>query len=254
MGLALGLTGGGGAILTVPILVYLFGVVPMTATVYSLAIVGLVALWGAWGAYRSKDLHLKSALAFGVPGLIGVLVARRLLLPSVPQTINAFGESLSKDSLLLVLFSLLMLAASISMIRASFKNSHLGKTSVAAQSNVSALILIGLIVGVIAGFLGAGGGFLIVPALVSLAKLEMRQAVGTSLFVIALQSLLGVLGDHVALRAIDPLLFTSITMLALIGMSVGTRLRHRISAPRLKLGFGIFVLMMGTTILLREIW
>lgn len=252
MGAALGLMGGGGSILTVPILVYLFGVLPLAATSYSLAIVGLVALWGAWGAYRTKELHLRTGIFFGVPGLVGVIVARRFVLPALPQSLNLFGLILGKDSLLLVLFALLMLAASFSMIRASRKLAVVSREPGLSPSPIG-LLAVGLLVGVTVGFVGAGGGFLIVPALVSLAKLEMRQAVGTSLFVISLQSLLGLLGDPASLRAIDVSLFVSIALLAVLGMSLGAKLRHRMAPERLKFAFGIFVLSMGALILLREL-
>lgn len=209
---------------------------------------------GSFWSLSLKDLHFKSALAFGVPGVVGVLCSRRILLPSVPDHLILFGKNFSKDSLLLVLFSALMLAASYSMIRAARKPVPLTKgTPQPHESSLLTLAFIGAIVGVIAGFVGAGGGFLIVPVLVSFAKLEMRQAVGTSLFVISLQSLLGVLGDRAALATIDLCLFVSVATLAVLGMSLGTRLRRRISPPHLKLGFGVFVLVMGTVILLREL-
>lgn len=254
MGLALGLTGGGGSILTVPILVFLFGIGALQATAYSLGLVGLVAMWGAWGAYRSGDLHLSRALSFGIPGVIGVLISRRVLLPMLPPQISIFSLTLNQNSLLLIFFSMLMLLASASMIQASRgkTNSNNALDDKSTVSNM-ALFFGGLSIGLIAGFVGAGGGFLIVPALVNLGKLDMRQAVGTSLFVIALQSLLGVLGDFKALLQIDFTLFGTIVLLAIIGMSFGTRLRKRISQSKLKLGFGIFVLVMGSLILLQQI-
>jgi uncharacterized membrane protein YfcA len=253
MGLALGLTGGGGSILTVPILVYLFGIGALQATTYSLVLVGLVALWGAWGAYRSGELHLNRALAFGIPGALGVVASRRLLLPLLPNELSIFGLVLTQNSILLMAFSLLMLLASASMIRASLSTNI---DVVAANTNGSvsyiALFFGGLAVGLLAGFVGAGGGFLIVPALVSIGKLDMRQAVGTSLFVIALQSLLGVLGDFKALAQMDFILFSIVAVLAVMGMSLGTLFRKRISQSKLKLGFGFFVLVMGGLILFQE--
>lgn len=253
MGLALGLTGGGGSILTVPILVYLFGIGALEATTYSLGLVGLVALWGAWGAYRKGELHLQRALSFGIPGIIGVLLSRRVLLPMLPQTLSFFDTTITKNSLLLISFSLLMLLASTSMIRSSFQDKTL-KPQQQSKNELSniALTLSGLATGMLAGFVGAGGGFLIVPALVNVGRLGMRQAVGTSLFVIALQSLIGVLGDSEALAKIDLQLFGTIALLAVVGMSLGTKFRERISQRKLKLGFGVFVLVMGALILFQE--
>lgn len=252
MGLALGLTGGGGSILTVPILVYLFGIGALQATAYSLALVGLVAAWGAWGAYRRRDLQLGRALMFGVPGVAGVLVSRRVLLPGLPDSVWIAGTPLSQNSLLLVVFAILMLAVSVSMIRASRGAGAPPGTHPDARVSRASLGLAGLVTGLLAGFVGAGGGFLIVPALVKMGRLDMRQAVGTSLFVIALQSLLGVAGDFRALSQIEWPLFVSIAVLAGLGMSLGTKFRDRISQPRLKLGFGVFVLVMGAFILVQE--
>jgi uncharacterized protein len=253
MGLALGLTGGGGSILTVPILVYLFGIGALQATTYSLVLVGLVALWGAWGSYRSGDLHLSRAFAFGVPGIVGVVISRRYLLPMLPAELSIYGLTLSQNSILLIAFSILMLLASLSMIRAARPvNSHATITNENLNISKSALFFGGLSVGLLAGFVGAGGGFLIVPALVNIGKLDMKQAVGTSLFVIALQSLFGVLGDFKALIQMDFTLFSVIALLAIIGMNLGTIYRKRISQTKLKLGFGIFVLVMGSLILFQE--
>ncbi len=252
MGLALGLTGGGGSILTLPILVYLFAVPAVEATAYSLLIVGLVAAWGAQSAYRSGEMNLKKALSFGIPGVLGVLIARKILLPLVPAQISILGFSWSQNSVLLLCFSLLMLLASISMIRASYDKS-VESNLARREASIFLLFSGGLAVGLVAGFVGAGGGFLIVPALVKLGGLDMKQAVGTSLLVIALQSLLGVLGDYTSLLKIDFVLFASIATLAVIGMGVGTRLRKKIPSSKLKFAFGIFVLIMGTLILSKEL-
>jgi uncharacterized protein len=254
MGVALGLTGGGGSILTVPILVYYFSIGAIQATTYSLGLVGLVALWGAWRAFKEGELNLPRALAFGAPGVIGVILSRRLLLPMLPTEVSVLGLSLTQNSILLIVFSFLMLLASISMIRSSLLE-NFNTTSFKKNQRVSnlALSFTGLAVGLLAGFVGAGGGFLIVPALVYFGKLEMKQAVGTSLFVIALQSLLGVAGDYNMLAQINLSLFFAMALLAIVGMSLGTKIRNRLSQTKLKLGFGIFVLVMGVFILFQEL-
>lgn len=254
MGLALGLTGGGGSILTVPILVYLFGISALQATTYSLVLVGLVALWGTWGAYRSGELHLNRALTFGIPGVLGVAISRRFLVPMLPAQLQIFDFVLAQNSILLIAFSILMLLASASMIRSS-RTAKTNATPSNCHKKVSNMVLIlgGLTLGIVAGFVGAGGGFLIVPTLVSIGQLDMKQAVGTSLFVIALQSLLGVFGDFKALTQMDLRLFSIITVLAIVGMSLGTKLRKHISQSTLKLGFGVFVLIMGGLILFQEL-
>lgn len=254
MGVALGLTGGGGSILTVPILSYLFFVDALQATTYSLGIVGLVALWGAWGAYRSRELHLSRAIVFGIPGIIGVIISRRILLPSLPSEISFFSLTVSQNSIILLLFAFLMLAASYSMIQSARKSEDLAKKQI-IEKNISlfSMFVSGLSVGLVSGFVGAGGGFLIVPALVRFGHLDIKQAVGTSLFVITLQSIIGVLSDFSLLSKLNFGLFLSIVLLALIGMTVGSKVRHKLSQKKLKMGFGIFVLVMAIFILFKEI-
>lgn len=253
MGVALGITGGGGSILTVPILVYLFGVSAIEATTYSLSIVGLIALWGTWRAYKTQDLHLKTAIAFGVPGVCGVIFSRKVLLPNLPANISFFNIQLPKDTFLLVVFSVLMIAVSYSMIRTSYRDKQSPTDNSKQKISPMALVLIGCLIGVLAGFVGAGGGFLIVPALSQFAHMKMRNAVGTSLFVIALQSLLGVFSDPDALRQFDLWLFVSIAVLGLIGMTLGTKIRDRVPGANLKRSFGFFVLFMGLIIFLQEV-
>lgn len=253
MGLALGLTGGGGSILSVPIFVYLFGIGALQATTYSLGLVGLVALWGAWGAYQNGDLNLNRALAFGIPGVFGVITSRRILLPSLPSSLSLGNFTLSQNSLLLIAFSFLMILASASMIRGYWvTKKYILNPPSKTKVPLSLFFLGGWCVGIVAGFVGAGGGFLIVPALVNIGKLEMRPAIGTSLFVIALQSLLGIAGDFSSLVKIDFTLFSSVAVLSLVGMSAGAKLRKNISQSKLKLGFGLFVLLMGSLILIEE--
>jgi uncharacterized membrane protein YfcA len=256
MGLVLSLTGAGGSILTVPILVYLFGFSSISATTHSLGIIGLVALWGAVQAHRSKELHLRSALLFALPSAVGVVVSRRLLLPKLPELVVVFDRTISKDSFVLMAFSVLMLAAAWTMIRSSVEasRSHDSKEPKPESTNKPWwLLAAGAAVGILAGFVGAGGGFLIVPVLVAVAKLNIRQAVGTSLVVIAVQSLIGAIGDPAPLASWNAPIFFSVLMLAIFGMSLGSTLRNRISSSRIKLGFGIFVLTMGAAILIQQL-
>lgn len=253
MGLALGLTGGGGSILTVPILVYLFGVSAYQATAYSLGIVGTVALWGAISAYKNRDLHLKTSLVFGVPGVFGVMISRKLLLPNLPAIIPLLNVTFSRDAFILALFSVLMLLASISMIRSSLLKTDNLKKQINSNSNSFYLMVFGLLVGLVAGFVGAGGGFLIVPSLVKFANLDMKKAISTSLMIISMQSLLGLFGDFEALKFLDFKLYITIVILSLFGMTFGGKLRHRISNNKLELGFGLFVLVMGIMIFIQQL-
>jgi len=251
MGIILGLMGGGGSILTVPILVYLFSITPTTATGYSLFVVGITALVGSIMYIRKGDFDLKVGMAFAIPSVIGVNVSRGLIIPLIPTTIFSFGAfELKKEILVMVVFAALMITASYSMIKkrkpakASQANQLSRMTLVAAQ---------GLAVGLIAGFVGAGGGFLIIPALVLLAGLTMRIAIGTSLAIIALQSLVGFAGDIIRGTIVDWNLLILIAGIAMIGIVAGSRVAHKINEHKLKVSFGWFVLIIGTTILLEQL-
>lgn len=248
MGLSLGMVGGGGSILTVPILVYLFSVQPVTATAYSLFIVGATALVGGLFYMKKKEVDLKTGFIFAIPSFIGVYLTRAYVIPHLPETILEFGTiSISKPLFIMMVFALLMVAASVSMIRT--------KKAVATPSNLSPLkkgVLVsieGFVVGGVTGFVGAGGGFLIIPALVVLVGLPMKIAVGTSLFIIAAKSLIGFIGDIQQQTQIEwPLLFT-ITGIAVIGLFIGVALSKSVSEKTLKKGFGWFVLAVGGFIL-----
>ncbi len=252
MGLSLGMIGGGGSILTVPILVYLFAITPVLATAYSLFIVGLTALVGGLSYLKKKEVDLKTGFIFAVPSFIGVYVTRAYVVPILPDPVFVLGSTpISKALLIMSVFAILMLGASLSMIRGS-------KTSTQSKSisDAKRLILIsaeGLIVGAITGFVGAGGGFLIIPALVLLVGMPMKIAVGTSLFIIAAKSLLGFIGDVQHQPYIDWQLLFTIAGIAIAGLFLGMKLTKRISEKTLKKSFGYFVLVMGALILFDQI-
>lgn len=248
IGITLGLIGGGGSILTVPILVYLFHINPEKATSYSLFVVGVTALVGCYRHYILGTLKIKPALFFAVPSVVSLLVVRKILLPKIPAIIFSINDfDVSKNILIMVVFACLMIAASVSMIRKS-------KEVTAATIHYPRLALIGFVVGFITGFLGAGGGFLIIPALLFFANLPMKQAVGTSLFIIFINSLIGFAGDLAGSIAIDYTLLFTVTSIAVIGMLIGTRLSQKIDGNKLKPAFGWFVLVMGCYIIAKEIF
>lgn len=247
IGLSLGLIGGGGSILTVPVLVYLFGVNPTLATSYSLFIVGIVSLIGAIRKSKVKEVDLKTAILFGITSIATVLLTRIYILPAIPEQIATLGEvNITKSALTMILFAMLMLLASVSMIK--------GRKTVVAKdkpSGIVLLVLYGIGIGLVTGFLGAGGGFLLIPALVFFVKLDMKVAVGTSLAIIAMNSLIGFLGD-VATTKMDWQLLLTVTAIAIAGIFIGITLSKNIPAAKLKKGFGWFVLIMGVYILFRE--
>ncbi len=254
IGVSLGLIGGGGSILTVPVLVYLFGVDPVLATAYSLFIVGSTSLVGTLPKYRDGLVNLKTAAIFGIPSILAVYATRAWLVPMIPDPVfNIGGIVVSKAMLIMGLFAVLMVFASISMIRG--KKGILTEAALAAQQqfNYPMIMLEGAIVGMLTGVVGAGGGFLIIPALVLFSKLPMKQAVGTSLLIIAAKSLFGFLGDldHFQL---DWVLLSSVTALAIAGTFVGNRLSRNVDGDQLKKAFGWFVLVMGIYILIKELY
>lgn len=251
IGVSLGLLGGGGSILTVPVLVYLLQVNPVLATAYSLFVVGTTALAGAVSYMKKGLVHYKTALVFATPSFIAVFLTRMYLIPAIPQTLISTAEfTLTKDSALMLFFALIMLIAAFSMIRSN-KRKEAGEAG-KLRYNYPLIALEGAVVGVLTGVVGAGGGFLIIPALVLLVRLPMKMAVGTSLLIIAAKSLIGFLGD-IGQQPIDWPFMLLFTVLSLLGIFIGSWLSTRVTNRRLKKGFGWFVLLMGIYVLVAEL-
>ena len=252
IGISLGLIGGGGSILTVPVLVYLFRVQPVLATAYSLFIVGSTSLVGSFPKYKGGEINLKTAIIFGFPSIIAVYATRAFIVPAIPNEVFSIGSiAVTKSLLMMVLFAVLMVFASISMIRNNKK--EIKELNSEQKFNYPLILLEGTIVGMVTGLVGAGGGFLIIPALVLLSKLPMKQAVGTSLLIIAGKSLIGFTGD-LGNAEMDWTLLISVTGLAIAGIFIGNMLSKKIAADRLKKGFGWFVLVMGIYIIVKELF
>jgi uncharacterized membrane protein YfcA len=253
IGISLGLIGGGGSILTVPVLVYLFHVDPVLATAYSLFIVGLSSLVGAFPKYKAGMIDIKTAVVFGTPSILAVFLTRKVLVPAIPATLfEVAGIAVTKALAMMILFAVLMVAASVSMIRDKKKEAY--DTNEPRIFNYPMILLEGAVVGVLTGLVGAGGGFLIIPALVMLSKLPMKQAVGTSLLIIAAKSLIGFTGDVMEnADKMDWTLLSAVTSLAVIGIFIGNQLSKKIDGAALKKGFGWFVLVMGVYIIIKEL-
>lgn len=251
IGVSLGLIGGGGSIVTVPVLVYLFGIEPLTATAYSLFIVGITSLVGAVPKFRDGVVNLRAVLVFGAPSIIAVFLTRAILVPKIPPVLGHIGGiSITNNLVIMVVFSLLMVFAAVSMIRDKTPTDYTGHRS--GFQMYFLLLVEGMVVGIITGLVGAGGGFLIIPALVLLARLPMKEAIGTSLCIIAAKSLVGFIGD-VMNTPIDWALVISITLVAVGGIFAGNMLNRRINAQQLKTVFAWFVLFMGLYILGKEL-
>jgi hypothetical protein len=251
IGISLGLIGSGGSILTVPVLVYLMNIEPVNATAYSLFIVGLTALVGAVQYKRKNMINSKAALIFAVPALIAVFLTRLFLVPALPDTLfSIFEFEVTKQIFIMLLFALLMLLAAVSMIKDKKKEND----DTEINYNVYLIVTEGFVVGALTGLVGAGGGFLIIPALVILAKLPMKMAVGTSLVIIAAKSLIGFLGDIGANMEIDWMILTGFSLFAAVGIFIGSYLSNYISGSKLKPLFGWFVLLMSIYIIGKEIF
>ncbi len=250
MGLSLGLIGGGGSILTVPILVYLFSVDAVLATAYSLFVVGLTSLIGSFSHMRLGNIHWRTAIVFGIPSIISVYLTRAYVVPAIPDPVFHLGDAaVSKAHAILLLFAVIMLLASYSMIR---KRVVMENEEAEPRYNYPLILLEGIVVGAVTGLVGAGGGFLIIPALVLLAKLPMKQAVGTSLIIIAAKSLIGFTGDLKGNQVIDWRFLLIFSLIAMVGIIAGSMLSRNISNEKLKPAFGWFVLVMGVYIIAKE--
>ncbi|MFT5876596.1 MAG: putative membrane protein YfcA [Salibacteraceae bacterium] len=250
IGISLGLIGGGGSIITVPVLVYLMDVNPVLATAYSLFIVGVASLVGSITYFQKGLVHVKTATIFGAPAIATVYVMRKFIVPAIPETLFEMGEfTLPKDIGIMVVFALAMIAASVSMINGKKQTTA---TDEIQKFNYPLLLLFGILVGSFTGLIGAGGGFLIIPALIALAKLPMKKAVGTSLLIISFNSLIGFLGD-LSIREIHWTFLLSFTFVAVIGIFAGSWLSNKISGTKLKPAFGWFVLLLGIFILRKSL-
>ena len=228
IGVVLGLIGGGGSILTVPLLVYLFGINPVTATSYSLFIVGLTSTVGSIHYFRMGLVNIKTAFLFGIPSIIAVFITRAYILPAIPYELITIGTFIvTKDIFLMLLFAMLMIGASYNMIKKSNINSILDENQKWANLKIA---LKGIMVGTITGLVGAGGGFLIIPAS---------------------NSLIGFLGKSKEI-VLDWNLLFMIAVFAIFGIFIGTFISKKIDGAKLKPAFGWFILFMGVYIILKE--
>ncbi|PKL75964.1 MAG: permease [Candidatus Melainabacteria bacterium HGW-Melainabacteria-1] len=263
MGGVLGLIGGGGSIMTVPILVYLFKIPPVLATAYSLFIVGLTSIFGVLGYLKPRLVHFKTGIVFSIPAMIGVFAARKFLVPVIPEQLFTLGGFVvTRDVLIMGLFAVMMLLASISMIRKPKVKAEPSSAEPSAElatdgettqhAEVKKILLVGiegLVVGLLTGLVGAGGGFLVIPVLVHFAGMEMKAAVATSLLVISIKSLVGFLGDLGGEQTLDWAFLAGFSVFTVAGTLLGTRLSKFVPSDKLKPAFGWFVLLMGIFIL-----
>lgn len=249
IGVSLGLIGGGGSILTVPVLVYIFSMDAAAATIYSLFIVGVTSAVGSVNYFKRSLINIKTAMLFGIPSVAGVFITRIYLVPAIPENVFSVGSFIvTKHVLLMLLFACLMIAASYSMIK---KTTVDESKAISNGYNYPLIMIQGFAVGIITGLVGAGGGFMIIPALIFMLKLPMKEAIGTSLLIIAANSLLGFVSsaNH---TIIHWSFLLTIAAFAIIGIFIGTMLSKKIDGAKLKPVFGWFVLAMGIYIIIKE--
>lgn len=237
IGLSLGMLGGGGSILTVPLLVYVAGQTPNTAVATSLLVVGATAAIGAVGHARAGNVDWRTALVFGAAGMAGAYPGGRV-------------GAVLPGTVLLLLFAALLVVTAGAMLRPG--GSRATQSSQHLRLPVLHVVAHGLVVGAVTGVVGAGGGFLVVPALVVLGGLPMHVAVGSSLVVIAMKSAAGFAGYASGVQLDWPLAL-GVTAAAAIGTLVGGRLAARIDASSLRNGFGWFVLGVGQAVVVTEV-
>lgn len=251
VGMTLGMLGSGGSILSVPILVYVMSIEPTLATAYSLFVIGTTSFVGGIHKAKQKLVDFNKVLLFGVPAVISVFITRKVLVPRIPDIIfSSENFILSKSILIMVVFAFVMIFASVRMIKPL-------KEKIVADDeklNYFKITLLGIFIGLLSGFVGAGGGFLIVPTLLFFAKTPMKMAVGTSLFIVSLQSLIGFMGDIMGDQIIDWKLLVFFTLASIFGVFIGNFISKKVEDNKLKTSFGWFVLAMGIYIIIRELF
>jgi hypothetical protein len=251
IGISSGLIGAGGSILAIPILVYLMGVeAAVAAPAYSLFVVGFASLVGTIIKSRKNHVNFKAALFFGIPTIIAIFLTRKFLVPIIPESIFFIGDfEFTNRILILGIFSIIMIGSALLMIKGETEIKELKVKKKNRVLNFAG----GLCIGCLTGLVGAGGGFVIIPALTKLNNLKMKIAVGTSLAIISMNSFFGFLGS-INTISIDWKVLLPFTGLAVGGIFIGQKLSSKANESQLKKGFGWFVLVMGTYIFIKELF
>jgi uncharacterized protein len=246
-GVALGLLGGGGSLLVVPALVYLFGHPPVEATAYSLAIVGAASVTGTYLHWVRRPIPLRSIASFGVPSVAAAYLVRAVLVPRLPAILSLGPIHVSLDMALMLAFAAFAAAAGIAMLRRRCLTSGTGLAPAWVP-------VVGVATGALTALLGAGGGFLVLPALVLLVGLPVDDAIGASLAVVAGQSVSGALGALSVMPAFDARMAFVLVSTMLLGVAWGVAAADCVPPARLKRGFGWLLLMVAAGMTLGELW
>lgn len=249
VGLSMGIMGSGGSILTLPIFVYLFHLAPAQALDYSLFTISTISIIGSISHLQKKEIDLKMSLFFILPSFISVYMTKQYILPRIPDHFQIYEMMIHKDQIIMTLFAIIMIASALAMIKKR-DDRHQIKTS---RNNTELMISIGFLIGILTGLVGAGGGFIIVPALILLLGNTIKQATAASLFIIAINTAFGLLSNFKQLNQINWTILIIFTGITLIGLMIGIQLKTKLKSEKLKVGFGYFLGAIGLIIASIEI-
>lgn len=249
IGLCLGLIGAGGSILTIPVFVYILKTDPVASTIYSMFIVGTCSLVGSILSFLKKLVDLKAAILFGIPSVAGVFIARKLIFPALPEKLFLIGSfAVSKDVCIMICLAAIMFFVSLKMLK---KKSSTLTMNNDIQTKRIFFLLQGMVTGIVTGMLGIGGGFLIVPALLLWVHLPVRTAIGTTLFIITINSAAGFVSSYTSIVIEWPLLL-KFAVGAIAGILAGTKLSEKIQADNLKKLLAWFIIVTSVYVLYRQ--
>jgi uncharacterized membrane protein YfcA len=252
VGITLGLIGSGGSILSLPIFVYLFGLNPIIASAYSLFTVGITSLIGSIKNIKFKLIDFNTSLYFSLSAAISVYITRKYLINLIPEEIITIGNLLiTKEKFLMLFFALLIYFAGIAMIKKRVDKSQNQRRK--SKYDKVLILIEGAVVGVVTGLVGAGGGFIIIPVLVLFSKLNMKNAIATSLVIISIKSLIGFIGD-IENHIIDWEFLIMFSLISILGIYIGQAIGLKIDGSKLKKGFGYFVIVVASCVVLKEIY
>ena len=250
-GFVLGLLGGGGALLSIPVLVYLFKIEASVATGYSLFLVAITASIGAVQNIREKFIDYTAALYYGIPSVITVFVVRRFVMPSLPKVFfHINGYAVDKNHFILFVLCLVMFIAAYKMISSANTNTD----DTPHETNHFKLAFYAIFIGAFLGLVGVGGGFLMVPALIYFANVSPKKAIGTSLLLVAINSFIGFAGDVSSSTSIDWKFLCIFSLFSITGVILGNYAATLIHNNKLKVYFGWFILVVAILMVVKELF
>lgn len=249
VGLTMGIMGSGGSILTLPIFVYLFHIEPIQALDYSLFTISIISLVGSVGHVHKKEIDFKTTALFILPSMLTVYITKQYILPNIPDSFPLYQNTISKDQIIMSLFAIIILASAFAMLRKRENKNRSRRVS----NHIILLVSIGFITGLLTGLVGAGGGFIIVPALVLVLGINIKQATAASLFIITINATFGLLSNFKQLDQINWTILIIFTGITLIGLMIGFQLKTKLKPENLKVVFGYFLGAIGIAIAGTEI-